>query len=81
MSSIQSDFICFKEMSTAELRLEKIAKLEVSLATGKSLDEEQLILYSSKSNVEKAIADIGALKTQLEELALQVHQHTNEEID
>ncbi len=53
-------------------RLEKIVKLEVNIATGKNLDEEQLILYSSKSSVEKAIADIGALKTQLEEIAAQV---------
>jgi hypothetical protein len=45
--------------------------LESSVASGKALDEEQLILYSSKNSVEKAIADIGQLKEQLEEVSVQ----------
>eukprot|EP01034_Spumella_vulgaris_P025797 gene25797-32289_t len=56
-------------MSSAEL--EKIVKLESNVASGKVLDEEQLILYSSKNSVEKAIADIGQLKDQLEEVSAQ----------
>lgn len=41
------------------------------MSSGKTLDEEQLVLYSSKGSVEKLLADISALKDQMEELSMQ----------
>lgn len=42
------------------------------MSFGKTLDEEQLVLFSSKGSVEKQLADLQAIKEQLEEVALQV---------
>ena len=62
----------FMSYSLSIFRLEKIVKIGESLSSGKTLDEEQLVLYSSKGSVEKLLADITALKEQMEELSLQV---------
>lgn len=51
--------------------MEKIVKIEQQLASGKALDQEQLALLNSKKSVEKALADVAALKAQLEEVAKQ----------
>ena len=52
--------------------MEKILKIEVQMQTNKPLDEEQKVLYSTRMNVEKALADMKALQTQLEEVAKEV---------
>lgn len=57
-------------------RLEKIVKFEGQLAAGKALDEEQLALVNSKKTVEKALNEITAIKTQLEEVAKSLESST-----
>lgn len=50
-------------------KLDKIFKAEAQLKQGKALNEEQLILLSSKASVERALTDIESIKSQLEEVA------------
>jgi hypothetical protein len=50
-------------------RLEKIMKVDAQRLEGKVLNEEQLVLLSSRPAVERSLADIDALKSQLEDVA------------
>eukprot|EP01041_Mallomonas_annulata_P008533 gene8533-17600_t len=50
-------------------KLDKIVKIEAQQKAGKAIIEEQLILLAGKSAVEKALADVESIKTQLEEVA------------
>ena len=50
-------------------RLDKILKADTQQKSGKALNEEQLILLTTRSSVEKQIADIDGIKTLLEEVA------------
>jgi hypothetical protein len=52
-------------------KLEKITKAEAALEAGKTLDEEQNVLLSTKPQVERALADFAAVRLQLEEVAKQ----------
>lgn len=42
------------------------------MQTGKALDEEQKILYTTKPSVEKSLADLKAILTAFEEVAKEV---------
>lgn len=46
-------------------------KIESQILSGKALDEEQKIMYTTKSSVEKAILDLQSIQTALEEIALE----------
>eukprot|EP00599_Poterioochromonas_sp_BG-1_P015958 CAMPEP_0173157972 /NCGR_PEP_ID=MMETSP1105-20130129/16001_1 /TAXON_ID=2985 /ORGANISM="Ochromonas sp., Strain BG-1" /LENGTH=744 /DNA_ID=CAMNT_0014075655 /DNA_START=50 /DNA_END=2284 /DNA_ORIENTATION=+ len=63
--------IASKKHRNLKKKMEKIVKIEQQLASGKALDQEQLALLNSKKSVEKALADVAALKAQLEEVAKQ----------
>jgi hypothetical protein len=47
------------------------------LQSGKALDEEQLILMSSKPSVEKSLLDLKALQVSLEEVAKEEKDREN----
>ncbi len=48
--------------------MEKISKAEQAQREGKVLNEDQLILLSSKQYVEKSISDFESTKSQLDEV-------------
>lgn len=52
-------------------KMDKILKVEAQVKEGKKLNEEQSVLLSSKSSVERAISDVESIKQQLEEVARQ----------
>jgi hypothetical protein len=60
-----------KKHRNLKKKLERIAKIEQQLTSGKPLDSEQQQLFNSKGSVEKAVKDLASLKQQLEEVALQ----------
>lgn len=49
--------------------MEKILKIESLIAEGKQIDEEQKIMYTTKSSVEKSLADLKSVLQSLEEVA------------
>lgn len=53
-------------------RLDKILKIETQIQEGKVLDEEQKIMYSTKSSVEKSLSDLKAILSAFEEVAKEV---------
>jgi chaperonin cofactor prefoldin len=52
--------------------MDKILKIEAQMQDGKALDEEQKIMYTTKSNVEKSLADLKAILTAFEEIPKEV---------
>jgi hypothetical protein len=50
-------------------QLEKIISLEAAIASGKTPDSDQLLQIASKVDVEKQLANLQELRTQLEEVA------------
>ena len=50
-------------------RLDRILDAEAQHKDGKVLDQEQIILVSSRQDIEKSLQDLNGLKTQLEEVA------------
>lgn len=65
-SSSQNSDLCFS------CRLDKISKMESQQASGKLLNEEQLLLLSTKASVDRSLAELDPIRTQLEELAKEV---------
>lgn len=49
--------------------MEKILKIETLILSGKFVDEEQKVTYTTKSSVEKSLADLKGIQTALEEVA------------
>lgn len=49
--------------------MERILKIESQILAGKPLDEEQKIMYTTKSSVEKSLADLSGIQSALEEVA------------
>lgn len=49
--------------------MEKIIKIESLIAEGKQIDEEQKIMYTTKSSVEKSLSDLKSVLQSLEEVA------------
>lgn len=49
--------------------MEKIIKIEALIAEGKQIDEEQKIMYTTKSSVEKSLTDLKSVLQSLEEVA------------
>jgi hypothetical protein len=72
--AIENPYIAVANRKVRNLKkkLQNIQKVEAQVATGKSLNEEQLVLLSTKPAVERAMLDIEALKAQLEEVAKEV---------
>jgi hypothetical protein len=66
-------YVCLLLLS----RHEKILKCETQLQSGKALDEEQLILMTSKPSVEKSLLDLKALQVSLEEVAKEEKDREN----
>jgi len=44
-------------------------KIESQILAGKPLDEEQKVMYTTKSSVEKSLADLSGIQSALEEVA------------
>jgi hypothetical protein len=49
--------------------MEKIIKIESLISEGKQIDEEQKIMYTTKSSVEKSLSDLKSVLQSLEEVA------------
>lgn len=49
--------------------MEKILKIETLILSGKFVDEEQKVTYTTKTSVEKSLADLKGIQTALEEVA------------
>ncbi|CAE7548291.1 unnamed protein product [Symbiodinium microadriaticum] len=63
-------------------KLEKIMKIEAQKMEGlKPLNDEQLVLLTTKGSVEKALHDIESIKTQLEDVARDDTLRRNREIE
>lgn len=58
--------------------MEKILKIETQILSGKPVDEEQKIMYTTKSSVEKSLADLKGLQTALEEVAKEEQEKTGD---
>ena len=49
--------------------MDRILKIESQILAGKALDEEQKVMYTTKSSVEKSLSDLSAIQLALEEVA------------
>mmetsp|Transcript_23812 Transcript_23812/g.40540 ORF Transcript_23812/g.40540 Transcript_23812/m.40540 type:complete len:428 (+) Transcript_23812:36-1319(+) len=58
-----------KKSRNLHKKLDKIVKADLQQQSGKALNEEQLVLLTTRSSVEKQIADIDGIKALLEEVA------------
>jgi chaperonin cofactor prefoldin len=63
---------CFTKHFCLLYRMDKILKIEAQMQDGKALDEEQKVMYTTKSNVEKSLADLKAILTAFEEIPKEV---------
>jgi hypothetical protein len=61
--------------------LDKIVKIDNQRVEGKVLNDEQLVLLSSRPAVERSLADIEALKVQLEEVAKEQRESTSHSVE
>lgn len=59
-------------------RMDRILKIESQILTGKALDEEQKIMYTTKSSVEKSLADLSSILSALEEVAKEERERSGE---
>ena len=58
-----------KKCRSLKKKLEKVSQVEQSRLQGKVLDKDQLVLLSSRLDLEKTLAVTEAIKQQMEEIA------------
>lgn len=58
--------------------MDRILKIETQIQAGKPLDEEQKIMYTTKSSVEKSLTDLKAILTAFEEVSKEVCEKVKE---
>jgi len=58
-----------KKHRNLKKKMEKIIKIEAQIQSGKALDEEQKIMYTTKSSVEKSLTDLKAILSAFEDVA------------
>jgi len=73
MQSLDNPFVAVvaRKQRNLKKKVDRIQTIEEQYRAGKTLDEEQLILVSSKPAIEKQLADFKVIKAQLEDVAKQ----------